>query len=207
MKICICYSGDHTIVPPPPDVQPIIDKMASYVAKNGPDFEMIVKAKTDERFQFLHHGHVHNLYYEYKKHLYEKEFATEKVKVTITQTSQNALGDTVVTKTTTTLANVQPSKGVSFSIKAKESEGPTLSGRKMALLYDSSDDEDGGNVDILGDLKDSWRFSLFSVESGTFRGAPFGEIICGTFLGNIWGSSRFFLLCIVPYILSKMFLQ
>ena len=27
------------IVPPPPDILPVIDKMASYVAKNGPAFE------------------------------------------------------------------------------------------------------------------------------------------------------------------------
>lgn len=30
---------------PPPDMQLIIDKMASYVAKNGRDFEAIVKSK------------------------------------------------------------------------------------------------------------------------------------------------------------------
>jgi hypothetical protein len=30
---------------PPPDMQLIIDKMASYVAKNGRDFEAIVRSK------------------------------------------------------------------------------------------------------------------------------------------------------------------
>ena len=33
---------------PPPDMQLIIDKMASYVAKNGRDFEAIVKSKGKE---------------------------------------------------------------------------------------------------------------------------------------------------------------
>ena len=118
--------------------------MAAYVAKNGPDFEAVVKNKIDERFHFLNSWHVHNKYYEYRKNIYLKEQAASNVKVTITQTSQNAAGDTVVTKTTTTLANVnQPSKGVSFSIKPKENEGTALTGRKI-MLYDSSDEEDEG---------------------------------------------------------------
>ena len=33
------------VMPPPPDVQPIIDKMAEYVAKNGKDFEDSIRAK------------------------------------------------------------------------------------------------------------------------------------------------------------------
>uniref|UniRef100_K1P9A5 Splicing factor, arginine/serine-rich 8 n=1 Tax=Magallana gigas TaxID=29159 RepID=K1P9A5_MAGGI len=47
---------DH-IVPPPPDIQPVIDRMAMYVAKNGIEFEIVVKSKNDPRFQFLlpHH--------------------------------------------------------------------------------------------------------------------------------------------------------
>ena len=31
------------IVPPPPDLQPIVDKLANYVARNGEDFESTVK--------------------------------------------------------------------------------------------------------------------------------------------------------------------
>lgn len=57
------------IVPPPPDQQAVVDRMASYAAKNGSDFEVIVKRKQDPRFDFLYHWHVHNAYYEYKKSL------------------------------------------------------------------------------------------------------------------------------------------
>jgi hypothetical protein len=48
------YSGGHSssrsaspemFAIPPPDMQLIIDKMASYVAKNGRDFEAIVRSK------------------------------------------------------------------------------------------------------------------------------------------------------------------
>lgn len=56
---------------PPADVQIIIDKMASYVAKNGRDFEAIVKAKGDPRFNFLELSHQYHGYYAHKLTVYE----------------------------------------------------------------------------------------------------------------------------------------
>uniref|UniRef100_UPI00358F0377 splicing factor, suppressor of white-apricot homolog isoform X2 n=1 Tax=Myxine glutinosa TaxID=7769 RepID=UPI00358F0377 len=62
------------LIPPPPDVQPVIDKLAQYVAKNGRDFELSVMAKNDTRFEFLKEGHHYNAYYEFKKKWFiEKE--------------------------------------------------------------------------------------------------------------------------------------
>ena len=58
------------IEPPPPDLQSIIDKMAMYVAKNGPEFEIVVKSKKDKRFDFLHSWHKHFPYYHHKKTLH-----------------------------------------------------------------------------------------------------------------------------------------
>ena len=46
--------------------------MASYVAKNGPAFEFVVKNKADGRFDFVHSWHQHNPYYEYKKRVYSE---------------------------------------------------------------------------------------------------------------------------------------
>lgn len=57
---------------PPPDMQLIIDKMASYVAKNGRDFEAIVKSKGDSRFAFLDVNHPFFSYYQHKVSVYEK---------------------------------------------------------------------------------------------------------------------------------------
>lgn len=37
------------IIPPPPDIQPVIDKLAEYVARNGIKFETSVRAKNDLR--------------------------------------------------------------------------------------------------------------------------------------------------------------
>ncbi|XP_012062946.1 PREDICTED: splicing factor, suppressor of white-apricot homolog [Atta cephalotes] len=60
-----------SFIVPPADVQIIIDKMASYVAKNGRDFEMIVKNKGDPRFNFLELSHQYHGYYAHKLTVYE----------------------------------------------------------------------------------------------------------------------------------------
>ncbi|XP_054715820.1 splicing factor, suppressor of white-apricot homolog [Uloborus diversus] len=66
------HPSTQQIIPPSPDLLPIIDKMAEYVAKNGEDFETIVKSKNDPRFAFLNAGNEFNDYYlqrrEYAKH-------------------------------------------------------------------------------------------------------------------------------------------
>lgn len=54
------------VVIPPQEQQIIIDKMAIYVAKNGTDFENIVKLKGDPRFIFLENSHVYHPYYKFK---------------------------------------------------------------------------------------------------------------------------------------------
>lgn len=51
---------------PPTEICLVIDKMASYVAKNGADFEAIVKAKGDPRFEFLNETHEFHAYYKSK---------------------------------------------------------------------------------------------------------------------------------------------
>ena len=51
------------------------------MAKNGPDFEAVVRNKVDERFHFLNSWHMHNKYYEWRKGIYEKEQVANKVKV------------------------------------------------------------------------------------------------------------------------------
>ena len=58
------------IVIPPPEVQTIIDKTASYVAKNGRSFESLVLAKDETRFRFLSPGDRHYNYYLHKLKIY-----------------------------------------------------------------------------------------------------------------------------------------
>jgi len=60
-------SGPHLPAPPPPDIKLIIDKMADYVARNGPEFEIVVRRRNDERFRFVDADHPHHAYYLHKK--------------------------------------------------------------------------------------------------------------------------------------------
>ncbi|TPX70591.1 hypothetical protein SpCBS45565_g01652 [Spizellomyces sp. 'palustris'] len=65
----IRYSPDRDISIPPPDPQAIIDKMASFVARNGPSFEAKVKEKNrgDPRFAFLLPWNEFHMYYKSKR--------------------------------------------------------------------------------------------------------------------------------------------
>ncbi|VDL57443.1 unnamed protein product, partial [Hymenolepis diminuta] len=60
---------------PPAELRSIIDKMAEYVARNGDEFQHVVKSKKqdDPRFAFLQTDHIHHNYYLAKK----KEFAAK----------------------------------------------------------------------------------------------------------------------------------
>lgn len=51
---------------PPQELKIIIDKTASYVLKNGKDFEDILRAKNDQRFTFLQYKDPYFKYYTFK---------------------------------------------------------------------------------------------------------------------------------------------
>lgn len=56
--------------PRPLDIQlaSIIDKLAQFVARNGPDFEKMTadKQQNNTKFKFLRHGEEYNDYYQYR---------------------------------------------------------------------------------------------------------------------------------------------
>lgn len=54
-------------IEPPSELKLIIDKMASYVVRNGEDFELLMRGKKDQRFSFLEPTDRHNAYYRYVK--------------------------------------------------------------------------------------------------------------------------------------------
>ncbi|XP_044529037.1 splicing factor, suppressor of white-apricot homolog isoform X2 [Gracilinanus agilis] len=77
------------IIPPPPDIQPVIDKLAEYVARNGIKFETSVRAKNDQRFEFLQPWHQYNAYYEFKKQFFlQKEGGNSSQVVTATTVAE-----------------------------------------------------------------------------------------------------------------------
>ena len=58
------------LIRPPPDIQlaNIIDKLAEFVARNGPEFEKmtLLKQQNNSKFKFLQPGFQYNDYYQYK---------------------------------------------------------------------------------------------------------------------------------------------
>nr|XP_018913320.1 PREDICTED: splicing factor, suppressor of white-apricot homolog [Bemisia tabaci] len=130
---------------PPPHMQLIIDKMASYVAKNGIDFEGIVKSKGDPRFSFLEEGHQYHPYYRQKVNLYMK------LNPEASQSEQSIDSNGAPAPSTESNLSVdensQEAKSrskpvpVCFSIK-KPKEAESLESRSALPVEESSEDED-----------------------------------------------------------------
>ena len=66
------FSGVHVFIPNnaptvDPEIQTIIDKLATFVARNGPEFEQMTmnKQRNNPKFQFLFGGE-YNPYYRWK---------------------------------------------------------------------------------------------------------------------------------------------
>ncbi|CAF1047243.1 unnamed protein product [Adineta steineri] len=72
-------SSSTSVIPPPPDVKPIIDKLAEYVARNGSTFEQSIRTKNDPRFGFLERDHIHHNYYQLKVQLCAQELLRKKI--------------------------------------------------------------------------------------------------------------------------------
>ncbi|XP_045453913.1 protein suppressor of white apricot [Melitaea cinxia] len=111
------------IVIPPDDVKVVIDKMAAYVARNGDEFEDIVRSKNDPRFTFLEPNDIYHPFY--------KKLMQEKRGVDINgKDNQNQKHD-------------KGKSPVSFSIKKHKEPDPILP--RPALPYESSsEDEENG---------------------------------------------------------------
>ncbi|XP_058963953.1 splicing factor, suppressor of white-apricot homolog isoform X2 [Pocillopora verrucosa] len=128
------------IIPPPPDLQPIVDKLANYVAKNGPDFEEIIKAKNDPRFEFLNPWNSHYSYFQLKKQQaveaarQRRETENDKIRVEV------------------------PKGPISFSIKAKDVKKPKIEYRTSVIYKQSYEqgqsDEDADDAETETDTKE-----------------------------------------------------
>ncbi|KRY32852.1 RNA-binding protein 26 [Trichinella spiralis] len=56
-------SAEGLLLPPPPDLYPVVDRVAAYVARNGPQFEQILRERNDPRFSFIDPSNKYNPYY------------------------------------------------------------------------------------------------------------------------------------------------
>lgn len=135
------------ILCPPPDIQVIIDKTASYVLKNGTDFEEVLRTRNDERFTFLRPVDQFHRYYKFRvtgkvipKHV---PTAPSPTPTALETKSSNAIqltngGESSKRKTSTE----KPAGPVSFSIKTKEEPPPPLVAKPALPVEASSDEEE-----------------------------------------------------------------
>ncbi|XP_069612160.1 splicing factor, suppressor of white-apricot homolog isoform X3 [Ranitomeya imitator] len=164
------------IIPPPPDIQPVIDKLAQYVARNGLKFETSVRAKNDARFEFLQPWHQYNPYYEFKKHFFmqregtlnpQQPSTTSEVSCPSVQSANDNLilsnpavdgSDVGASDVTADGAENKPANDgklmkvsfapISFAIKVKETDLLPLEKNRVRLDDDSEEEgEDGESKD------------------------------------------------------------
>lgn len=69
---------NEELVEPSADLQPVIDRLATYVAKNGEEFELGIKEKGDPRFDFLNPWNIYHVYYKQTKQKFVEQFEIER---------------------------------------------------------------------------------------------------------------------------------
>ncbi|XP_029300208.1 LOW QUALITY PROTEIN: splicing factor, suppressor of white-apricot homolog [Cottoperca gobio] len=133
----------QAIIPPPPDTQPVIDKLAEYVARNGVKFEASVRAKNDPRFDFLQTWNQYNTYYEFKKNYFMQRegrgFPESEAVVDEDEDVDDKLqSDASAQDCRLTKASFAP---ICFAIKAKENDMLPLEKNRVRLDDDSDEDK------------------------------------------------------------------
>uniref|UniRef100_A0A8C8K6K4 Splicing factor, suppressor of white-apricot homolog n=1 Tax=Oncorhynchus tshawytscha TaxID=74940 RepID=A0A8C8K6K4_ONCTS len=130
------------IIPPPPDIQPVIDKLAEYVARNGVKFETSVRVKNDPRFDFLQSWNQYNTYYEFKKHYFMKKEGISLPEVLLSSTDGGSVGNCPSDKLMEGKLIKASFAPICFAIKAKENDMLPLEKNRVRLDDDSDDDLD-----------------------------------------------------------------
>ncbi|XP_054612942.1 splicing factor, suppressor of white-apricot homolog [Dunckerocampus dactyliophorus] len=120
------------IIPPPLDIQAVIDKLAEYVVRNGLKFEASVRAKNDPRFDFLQPWNQYNSYYEYKKNYFMQKEGKSLTEMGKLQSDESG-SDSKMSK-----ASFAP---ICFAIKAKENDLLPLEKNRVKLDDDSDEDK------------------------------------------------------------------
>ncbi|KAM4532602.1 splicing factor, suppressor of white-apricot homolog isoform 2-T2 [Fundulus diaphanus] len=126
------------IIPPPPDIQPVIDKLAEYVARNGVKFEASVRAKNDPRFDFLQSWHQFNAYYEFKKNYFMQKEGKSLPESATTNEDDTLESDNSANEAQLSKASFAP---ISFAIKPKENDMLPFEKNRVRLDDDSDEDK------------------------------------------------------------------
>ncbi|KAM6976010.1 LOW QUALITY PROTEIN: splicing factor, suppressor of white-apricot homolog [Tautogolabrus adspersus] len=154
------------IIPPPPDIQPVIDKLAEYVARNGLKFEASVRAKNDPRFDFLQSWNQFNSYYEFKKNYFMHKEGKGLLESDTADDGDELQSDPLMTDFKLAKGSFAP---ICFAIKAKENDMLPLEKNRVRLDDDSDEDkflEEGGLEAVMAgaDMVDKEPLSVVSPE-------------------------------------------
>ena len=112
---------DHLTAPSALE-RPIIDKMAQYVARNGLEFEVMMRKKNDERFRFLNSWHPLHSYYEHQRDALRPAQPQERP------------GASTAGQSTTRSENVKIIRAVGVR-KQSRFDSMTPRGKRMSSLY------------------------------------------------------------------------
>ena len=120
--------------PPPPDLQPIVDKTAEYVARNSDSFERTVLEKHcgDPRFSFLNPWDQYHAYYQMKKRQFQEKSEQEDKELKIKSNVQK----------------LNSSGAVSFKLQTKNSK---LLAPKVDLSVGGEDEDEYGEEEQEGE--------------------------------------------------------
>ncbi|XP_060916737.1 splicing factor, suppressor of white-apricot homolog isoform X1 [Labrus mixtus] len=153
------------IIPPPPDIQPVIDKLAEYVARNGLKFEASVRAKNDPRFDFLQTWNQFNSYYEFKKNYFMHKEGKSLLESDTADDGDELQSDPLMTDFKLAKGSFAP---ICFAIKAKENDMLPLEKNRVRLDDDSDEDKflEGGLEAVMAgaDMVDKEPLSVVSPE-------------------------------------------
>uniref|UniRef100_A0A3Q3F3F4 Splicing factor, suppressor of white-apricot homolog n=1 Tax=Labrus bergylta TaxID=56723 RepID=A0A3Q3F3F4_9LABR len=153
------------IIPPPPDIQPVIDKLAEYVARNGLKFEASVRAKNDPRFDFLQTWNQFNSYYEFKKNYFMHKEGKGLLESDTADDGDELQSDPLMTDFKLAKGSFAP---ICFAIKAKENDMLPLEKNRVRLDDDSDEDKflEGGLEAVIAgaDMVDKEPLSVVSPE-------------------------------------------
>ena len=134
--------------PPPPDVQPIVDKTAEYVAKNEEGFERTVLDKhcDDPKFSFLNPWNQYHAYYQMKKEEFRRKRKLEELE------KENALNKPNVQR-------LSANGAVSFKLAIKSSKPLTprvdLNVEEEGVDGERQGEEEGEHNGLGGDHGDN----------------------------------------------------
>ncbi|KAM9328390.1 uncharacterized protein KZ484_019740 [Pholidichthys leucotaenia] len=126
------------ITPPPPDIQPVIDKLAEYVSRNGLKFEASVCAKNDPRFDFLQPWHQYNTYYEFKKNYFMQKEGKVLPQIGTVDDGDQLESVDAAKESQISKASFAP---ICFAIKSKENDLLPLEKNRVRLDDDSDEDK------------------------------------------------------------------